>query len=186
MTQANPGLFEREVAGMGYALAKAVDTFVATKLDGSASANDIDLSSDNTMSAANLRAAIVTLRGKDISPEDGDCFLVCNPPVYGSLFSLSDFADASKFGAGAPAAQGTFSMIYGIPVYSSSVISSATADGTNVAHMFHRAAVSLAMQSDVKVESATSVSNLGQEVAAHNLYGGATVFDDRIVTFTNP
>ena len=48
MTQANPGLFEREVAGMGYALAKAVDTFVATKLDGSASANDIDLSSDNT------------------------------------------------------------------------------------------------------------------------------------------
>tara|TARA_Y100001963_G_scaffold75749_1_gene105153 strand:- start:872 stop:1726 length:855 start_codon:yes stop_codon:yes gene_type:complete len=186
MTQANPGLFEREVAGMGYALAKAVDTFVSTKLDGSASANDIALSSDNTISAANLRAAIVTLRGKDISPEDGDCFLVCNPTVYGSLFSLSDFADASKFGKGAPAADGTYSMIYGVPVYSSSAISSSTSTGANAAHMFHRSAVSLAVQQSVKVESAPSVSNLGTEVAAHTLYGGATVFDDRIVTFTNP
>jgi len=171
---------------MGYALAKAVDTFVSTKLDGSASANDVALSTDNVMSAANLRAAIVTLRGKDIAPEDGDCFLVCNPTVYGSLFALQDFSDASRFGAGAPAAQGTYSMIYGVPVYSSSAISSATTTGSNAAHMFHRSAVSIAVQQQVKMASAESVSNLGTEIAASTLYGGATVFDDRIVTFTNP
>jgi hypothetical protein len=52
--------------------------------------------------------------------------------------------------------------------------------------MFHRSAVSIAVQQEVKMASSPSVSNLGTEVAAHNLYGGATVFDDRIVTFTNP
>jgi hypothetical protein len=185
--QAISGLFEREVSGMGYALAKAQDDFLVTKLDGGASANDIDLSSDNTISAANLRSAIVTLRDLDISPEDGDVALLVNPTVYGSLFAISDFSDSSKFGAGnAPSVTGSYGMIYGIPVYSSSAVSSATADGTNAGFMFHKSAVSFARQDGPSMESARSLSHLGQELVASVLYGGATVFDTRIVTFTNP
>ena len=185
--QGIPGLFEREVQGMGYALAKAQDDFLVTKLDGGAAANDIDLTSDNTISAANLRAAIVTLRGLDISPEDGDVALLVNPTVYGSLFAIADFSDASKFGAGnAPSVTGSYGMIYGIPVYSSSAVSSATADGTNAGFMFHKSAVSFARQDGPSMASAESVSHIGTEVCASVLFGGATVFDTRIVTFTNP
>jgi len=185
--QSIPGLFEREASGMGYALAKAQDDFLVAKLDGGASGNDIDLSSDNTISAANLRSAIVTLRNLDISPEDGDVALLVNPTVYGSLFAISDFSDSSKFGGGnAPSVTGSYGMIYGIPVYSSSAVSSSESDGTNAGYMFHKSAVSFARQSGPSMESARSLSHLGQEIVASVLYGGTTVFDDRIVTFTNP
>jgi len=184
--QAMPGLFEKEVSGMGYALAKAQDDFIVTKLAGGASANYIDLGSDNTISAANLRTAITTLRDLDIAPEDGDVALVVNPTVYASLFALSDFSDASKFGAGAPAAEGTYSMIYGIPVYASSAVSSSTADGTNAGFMFHKSAVAFARQSGPRVQAQASLANIGTEVVSDVLYGGATVFDTRIVTFNNP
>ena len=179
-------MLEKEVEGMGYALAKAADAFIVAKLDGGASGNDIDLSSDNTMSAANLRTAITTLRNEDVSPEDGDVALVVNADVYGSLFAISDFVDASKFGSGAPAHSGNFGMIYGIPVYSSTAVSNATADGSNVGYMFHKSAVAFARQSGPRVMSAPSLANIGTEIVSDLLYGGATVFDNRIVTFTNP
>lgn len=185
--QAMPGLFEKEVSGMGYALAKAQDDFIVTKLAGGASANYIDLSSDNTISAANLRTAITTLRDLDISPEDGDVALVVNPTVYASLFSISDFSDASKFGAGnAPSATGAFGLIYGIPVYASSAVSSSTDDGTNAGFMFHKSAVAFARQSGPRVQAQASLANIGTEVVSDVLYGGSTVFDTRIVTFNNP
>ena len=184
--QANPGLLEKEVEGMGYALAKAADAFIVTKLDGGASGNDVALSTDNTMSAANLRTAITTLRNEDISPEDGNVALVVNADVYGSLFAIQDFVDASRFGSGAPAASGNFGMIYGIPVYSSTAVSNSGTTGANAGYMFDKSAVAFARQSGPRVMSAPSLANIGTEIVSDLLYGGATVFDNRIVTFTNP
>ena len=52
--------------------------------------------------------------------------------------------------------------------------------------MFHKSAVAFARQSGPRVQAQASLANIGTEVVSDVLYGGATVFDSRIVTFNNP
>ena len=115
-----------------------------------------------------------------------ECNMVLHPSLYVHLLSISDFVDASKYGAGAPAATGEIGKIYGVPVFTSTNIAQSDATGSEMGYMFHPSAVSFARQIDVRTQSEYSVDYLGQKVVADVLYGGVKVFDDRIVEFRNP
>ena len=183
-TQANPGLLEKEVSGMGYALAKQIDIFIEGLIEAQNTASHVDLATDNQLTAAEIRSALQLLMENDVPTEE--CNMVIHPRLYVHLLSISDFVDASKYGAGAPAATGEIGKIYGVPVFTSTNIAkgSGTA-GDEMGYMFHPSSVSFARQIDVRTQSEYSVDYLGQKVVADVLYGGVKVFDDRIVEFRN-
>lgn len=183
-TQANPGLLEKEVSGMGYALAKQIDIFIENLLESQNSASHVDLATDNQLTAAEIRSGIQLLMEADVPT--GECNMVVHPRLYVHLLSISDFVDASKYGAGAPAATGEIGRVYGVPVYTSTNIAQADGTGTEMGYIFHPSAISFARQLDVRTQSEYSVDYLGQKVVADVLYGGVKVFDDRIVEFRNP
>ena len=181
--QATPGLFEKEVSGMAYALAKTYDAYIESKIE-SATTNGATLAGDNTITAAELRTGMKTLMESDVPISE--CNLVVSPALYSALLGISDFVDASKFGAGAPAFNGQFGMIYGMNVLSSTVMGSSAATGTEVGYIIHPSSVSVARQLEPRVQSEYSVDFLGTKVVSDMLYGAVAVFEDRIYEFRNP
>ena len=182
--QSIPGLFEKEVSGMGYSLAKTQDAYIEGVVEGT-SGGGATLGTDNILTAAEVRAALVSMMNSDI-PVD-QCNLVVSPDCYGSLLGISDFADASKFGAGqAPSYTGLIGRLFGMSVYTSSVMGASASTGTEVAYCLHPSAVSFARQSGPSVNSDYSVSWIGNRVVADILYGGVLVHSGRVYEFRNP
>jgi len=182
--QAIPGLFEKEVSGMGYSLAKTQDAYIESVVEGT-TGGGAGLNTDNTLTAAEVRAALVSMMNSDI-PVD-QCNLVASPDCYGSLLGISDFADASKFGAGqAPSYTGLIGRLFGMSVYTSSVMGSSGSAGTEVAYCLHPSAVSFARQAGPQVKSDYSVSWIGNRVVADILYGAVLVHSGRVYEFRNP
>jgi len=182
--QGLPGLFEKEVSGMGYSLAKTQDAYIESVCEGDTDGG-ATIGSDNTLTAAEVRAALVAMMNADI-PVD-QCNLVVSPDCYGSLLAISDFADASKFGAGqAPSYNGLIGRLYGMNVFTSSVMGSAADAGTEVAYCLHPSAISFARQAGPRVNSDYAVSWIGHRVVADILYGAVLVHSGRVYEFRNP
>lgn len=181
--QANPGLLEKEVSTMGYALAKTMDAFIESKVE-AATTNGATLAGDNTITAAELRTGMKTLMENDV-PID-ECNLVVSPALYSALLGIDDFVDASKYGAGAPAASGNIGRLYGMGVFTSTVMGSSGTTGTEVGYILHPSAVNFGRQLDPRVQSEYSVADLGTKVVSDVLYGAVTTFEGRIYEFRNP
>ena len=182
--QGIPGLFEKEVSGMGYALAKTQDAYIESVVEGT-TGGGAGLNTDNTLTAAELRAGLVSMMNSDI-PVD-QCNLVVSPNCYGSLLAIDDFADASKFGAGqAPAYSGLIGKLYGMSVYTSTVMGSSGTAGVEVAYCLHPSAVSVARQAGPRVNSDFAVSWIGHRIVADILYGAILVHSGRVYEFRNP
>ena len=181
--QANPGLLEKEVSTMGYALAKTMDAFIESKVE-AATTNGATLAGDNTITAAELRTGMKTLMENDV-PID-ECNLVVSPALYSALLGIDDFVDASKYGAGAPAASGNIGRLYGMGVFTSTVMGSSGTTGTEVGYILHPSAVNFARQLDPRVQSEYSVADLGTKVVSDVLYGAVTTIEGRIYEFRNP
>jgi len=174
MVQSNEQLFDKYAQSMAYGLAKAVDTSIATLL--ATIGTTQDLSADNTMSNADVETAIGTLMTNDI-PRD-ECAFFVNPLIYADLLNSKAFV-AQNSGAGvgfgndnAVMSSGNVGMLFGIPVYTSSLISSALADGTHAGFLVHKSAIAIAVQSSIRVQSEYSVDYLGTKVVADIIYGG--------------
>ena len=181
--QANPGLLEKEVSTMGYALAKTMDAFIESKIE-AATTNGASLAADNVITAAELRTGMKTLMENDV-PID-ECNLVVSPALYTSLLGIADFVDASKYGAGAPAATGNIGRLYGMPVFTSTVMGSSGTTGVEVGYIVHPSSVNFARQLEPRVQSEYSVEDLGTKVVSDVLYGAVTTFEGRIYEFRNP
>ena len=174
MIQSNEQLFDKYAQSMAYGLAKAVDTSIATLL--ATIGTTQDLSADNTMSNADVETAIGTLMTNDI-PRD-ECAFFVNPLIYADLLNSKAFV-AQNSGAGvgfgndnAVMSSGNVGMLFGIPVYTSSLISSDLADGTHAGFLVHKSAIAIAVQSSIRVQSEYSVDYLGTKVVADIIYGG--------------
>ena len=182
--QAIPGLFEKEVSGLGYAMAKTMDAYIESLVE-AATTNSAALGTDNTITAAELRTGLKTLMESDI-PID-ECNLVISPALYAALLGISDFADASKFGGGqAPPFNVLIGKLYGMNVFTSTVMGSSGSTGVEVGYILHPSAISFARQMGPRVQSEYSVDYLGTKVVADILYGGVAVFEPRIYEFKNP
>ena len=182
--QSIPGLFEKEVSGMGYSLAKTYDSFIESKVEASTT-NGAALGGDNTITAAEIRTGMKTLMESDVDPSE--CKIVVSPALYTAMLGISDFVDASKMGAGPSGLlNGQIGMLFGMPVLHSTVMGTSGSTGVEVGYIIHPSSVSAARQLEPRVQSEYSVDFLGTKVVADMLYGAVTVFEARIYEFRNP
>ena len=116
--QESADLFGAYAKSMGYAIAKYIENYIAVSVIQSATANDVTLGTDNTVTTALLRSGLQKLLDAGHDYADGETYLYCSPASYMSALSLQDFYDASRRGDGQnPTVSGAVGEIYGMPTF---------------------------------------------------------------------
>jgi len=190
MVQSNEQLFDKYAQSMAYALAKAVDTKIEALLQtlGTTQA----LAADNSMSNADVETAIGTLLSNDIPKEE--CAFFVNPLIYADLLNSKAFVAAgSSAGVGfgnenSVMNSGNVGMLFGIPVFTSSLIPTGTGTGVEAGYLVHKSAIAVAVQQDIRVQSEYSVDYLGTKVVADIIYGAVITTGSHVkgIEFLNP
>ena len=166
---------------MGEALARQVDSDNWAELDGLN--QSIDLSADNTLTAAVFESALANLGENDVPYMDGECAMVVNPTLFADILNPSAgiaqyFIRNDAVGEGNKGLRsGMVGSLYGIDVYMSNTVSSSGTDGVVAGAIFHRSACAFASQQEVRVQSEYSIDALGTKVVSDLLYG-AKIIDD--------
>tara|TARA_R110002020_G_scaffold363793_2_gene576097 strand:- start:312 stop:1205 length:894 start_codon:yes stop_codon:yes gene_type:complete len=166
---------------MGEALARQVDADIWAELDGLN--QSIDLSADNTLTAAVFESALANLGENDVPYMDGECSMVVNPTLFADILNPSAgiaqyFIRNDAVGEGNKGLRsGMVGSLYGIDVYMSNTVSSSGTDGVVAGAIFHRSACAFASQQEVRVQSEYSIDALGTKVVSDLLYG-AKIIDD--------
>ena len=202
MIQANEMLFDKYAQSMSYGLAKAVDTHIMEELD--AMGTTQALAADNSMSNADVETAIGTLMANDIPKEE--CAFFVNPLIYADLMnskafiaapnSPANYATTGALGNVVPTgfadnsvmATGNVGMLFGIPVYTSSIIATSASGGTEVGYLVHKSAIAVAVQQNIRVQSEYSVDFLGTKVVADCIFGAKATTSNHVkgIEFLNP
>lgn len=202
MIQSNEQLFDKYAQSMAYALAKAVDTKVEALLRTLGTTQT--LASDNSLSNADVETALGTLMSNDI-PQD-ECAFFVNPLMYADLMnskafvaapnSPANFATSGALGNIVPTGfadnsvmnTGQVGNLFGIPVFTSSLIATATSTGTHAGYLCHKSSIALAVQQDIRVQSEYDVSYLGTKVVADIIYGGVITTSNHVkgIELLNP
>ena len=190
MIQSNEQLFDKYAQSMGYALAKAVDTEIEAILQGLGTTQA--LAADNSMSNADVETAIGTLLSNDIPQEE--CAFFVNSLIYADLLNAKAFvASGSSAGVGFGAENsamnaGQVGMLFGIPVYTSSLIPTSTSTGIEAGYLVHKSAIAVAVQNDIRIQSEYSVDYLGTKVVADIIYGAVVTTASHVkgIEFLNP
>ena len=190
MIQSNEQLFDKYAQSMAYALAKAVDTKIEALLQtlGTTQA----LAADNSMSNADVETAIGTLLSNDIPKEE--CAFFVNPLIYADLLNSKAFVTNNSgagvgFGNDNPVMRtGEVGMLFGIPVFTSSLIPTTTSTGIEAGYLVHKSAIAVAVQQDIRVQSEYSVDYLGTKVVADIIYGAVITTSNHVkgIEFLNP
>ena len=190
MVQSNEQLFDKYAQSMAYALAKAVDTKVEALLQTLGTTQT--LAADNSMSNADVETALGTLMANDI-PAD-ECAFFVNPLIYADLLNSKAFV-TNNSGAGvgfgndnAVMQTGQVGNLFGIPVFTSSLIPTTTSTGIESAYLVHKSAIAVAVQQDIRVQSDYDVSYLGTKVVADIIYGAVITTSNHVkgIEFLNP
>ena len=190
MIQSNEQLFDKYAASMGYALAKAVDTKIEALLQtlGTTQA----LAADNGLTNADIETALGTLMANDI-PAD-ECAFFVNPLIYADLLNSKAFI-TNNSGAGvgfgndnAVMQTGKVGMLFGIPVFTSSLIPTTTDTGIEAGYLVHKSAIAVEVQQDARVQANYDVSYLGTKVVAEIIYGAVSTTSNHVkgIEFLNP
>ena len=153
-----------------YGLAKAVDTKVEALLQTLGTTQN--LSANNSMSNADIETALGTLMSNDIPKEE--CAFFVNPLIYADLMnskafiaapnSPANYATSGALGNVVPTgfadnsvmATGNVGMLFGIPVYTSSIIATSATGGTEVGYLVHKSAIAVAVQQNIRVSELPS------------------------------
>lgn len=145
--QASEDLVATYSRNMAYAVAKGATNTIATALKASTT-NNTDLTANNAMTLVDLQAGTLKLRKQDVDFTTGDCALWVNPEIFNSLISLDVLKQVNYSGNDMSAViSGGINLLSGMPVFSSTLWSSATDDGTVVATIVHRDAACYAFNS---------------------------------------
>ena len=192
LVQSNFDLISSYAKAMGYALAKQIDSDIASEL---ITVNQgATLTTDDQITASEFETAIANLGENDIDYTSGDVFFVVNPTLYADMVNPAGTfgasfvrADISGFNSGdSPALTGVMGTLMGMPVLMSNSLS---AGGTNVSGViYHRSACAIAVQRDIDVKQQFDIDVLGTKVVAHTLYGVKKLDDSdniRGYKFTN-
>ncbi len=190
MVQSNEQLFSKYSASMGYALAKAVDTKIEALLRTIGTTQS--LAADNGLTNADVETALGTLMSNDI-PQD-ECAFFVNPLIYADLLNSKAFV-TNNSGAGvgfgndnAVMQTGKVGNLFGIPVFTSSLIGTGTSTGDHAAYLVHKSAIAVAVQQDIRIQSEYDVSYLGTKVVADIIYGAVITTSNHVkgIEFLNP
>ena len=179
--QSQPDLVAKYSRMMGEALARQVDTDIWGELDGLN--QSIDLSADNTLTAAIFESALANLGENGVPYMDGECAMVVNPTLFADILNPSAgiaqyFIRNDAVGEGNRGLRsGMVGSLYGIDVYMSNTVSSSGTDGVVAGAIFHKTACAIAVQNEVRVQSEYSIDALGTKVVSDLLYG-VKILDD--------
>ena len=178
MVQANESLFDKYAQSMAYGLAKAVDTKIEALLQTIGTTQD--LTANNSMSNADVETALGTLMTNDIPKEE--CAFFVNPLIFADLLnskafiaapnSPANFATSGSLGNIVPTGfqnndvmmTGEVGMLFGIPVFTSSLIPTTSSDGIEVGYLVHKSAIAVAVQQSIRIQTEYSVDYLGTKV----------------------
>lgn len=178
--QANSGLVEKYAQGFAYGLAKEIDAFVASKLITITSG--ATLATNDVIAASELQAALASLGEADLDYREGDLVMAVNPTVYADLLNEDRLVRYDALGESA-IKNAMIEKAYGMPVIMSNALGTGGTEVSGV--IFHKSAVGLAVQQDVRMQSEYSVDHLGTKVVADVIYGGALIHATRGYKFTN-
>ena len=190
--QESADLFGAYAKSMGYAIAKYIENYIAVSVIQSATANDVTLGTDNTVTTALLRSGLQKLLDAGHDYADGETYLYCSPASYMSALSLQDFYDASRRGDGQnPNVSGAVGEIYGMPTFVSTDWDDDGGTGDETMSIFKKEAVYLAMQLEPRVQSAYDIDYLSTSVVVDCLFGAtlshaAGSASCGVVNFNNP
>jgi hypothetical protein len=194
MIQSNEQLFDKYAASMAYGLAKAVDTKVEALLQTLGTTQN--LAANNSMSNADIETALGTLMSNDIPKEE--CAFFVNPLIYADLLnskafiaapnSPANYATSGALGNVVPTGfqdnsvmqTGEVGMLFGMPVFTSSLIPTTSSSGIEAAYLVHKSAIAVAVQQDIRVQSEYSVDYLGTKVVADIIYGGVITTSNHV------
>lgn len=190
MIQSNEQLFDKYAQSMAYALAKAVDTKIEALLQTIGTTQT--LAADNSMSNADVETAIGTLLSNDIPKEE--CAFFVNPLIYADLLNSKAFVTNNSgagvgFGNANPVmSSGEVGQLFGIPVFTSSLIPTTASTGIEAGYLVHKSAIAVAVQQDIRVQSEYSVDYLGTKVVADIIYGAVITTSNHVkgIEFLNP
>ena len=172
--QANESLFAKYAQGMAYQLALQVDTDIMAELDAGLGATHTLATADNTLTPADAESVVSTLLSNNLPLSE--CVWVLNPPTYADLLAqgLLDGQASATVGMNfnSPTVQtGAVPSFFGMPVVQSSLIATTAGTGNEIGYCFHKGAVAIAMQQEIRVQSEYSVDFLATKVVADCIYG---------------
>ena len=175
--QAKYRLAEEYKSEAGYALAKKIDTALASLYAG---LTQFVGSGSVQMTDANILAAKLKLDNADVPRTNR--YLVVDPAAENDLLAIDKYVRYDALGTGDAIKSGMIGKIYGMEVFSSTNIVTETAS-PNVVHnlMFHKDAFGLALQKDVIVEKNRDPRKLSDIYISQVLYGVKELRDDHAV-----
>ena len=188
--QESADLFNAYAQSMGYALAKKVESFLATTIKG-ASGNNVGLAADDTMTTALFRNGLEKLLDAGHDYADGSFYMYASPKTYMSMLGLGEFTEAQKRGDEQnPLATGRIISAYGLPLYASTDWDEGGTSTSETASIFSRDSVYFAQQISPRVQSAYDIDHLATSVVADVLFGAvlaqaANNAEAGIVNFVN-
>ncbi len=202
MIQSNEQLFDKYAQSMAYALSKAVDTKIEALLRTIGTTQT--LAADNSMSNADIETALGTLMSNDIPQEE--CAFFVNSLIYADLLnskafiaapnSPANYATSGSLGNIVPTGfqdnavmnSGLVGNLFGIPVFTSSLITTGTSTGDHAGYLVHNSAIAVAVQQNIRVQSEYDVSYLGTKVVADIIYGAVITTGNHVkgIEFLNP
>ena len=192
--QSSYDLFNLYSRSMGYAVAKKIESEIATLMQ-TASGNDVSLSTDNTFTTALVRSGLQKLLDLNVDYTMGDTFFYTSPAGFMSLASLGEFSDYEKRGPEAggegPNITGMIKKIYGMEVYASTDWDDDGGSGDETATIFTRDSILYAEQFPLRVQQSYNLEYLATELVVDQLVGvalhqSASAADCQIVNFNNP
>lgn len=182
--QANQDLRARYTDKIGYALAKEVDTDLASLYAGLSQSVG---SQGTAVSLTNVLRAIQYL--DDADAPGGDRSWVIKPATMASLFAVDEFTLASNVGdlglrspfttgvlakgiEASSSVKGFIGQILGVEVFVSTNVASSGSSPISYHNMlFHKDAFVLVMQKDIRIQSAYNIRSLATEVVGDTIYG---------------
>jgi len=180
--QAKEGLVSRYAQSFGYALAKDIDSFIASKLITVSSG--ATLATDDVIVQAEQEAAIASLGEADLDYRDGNLVWAVNPTVYADLLMQDRLVRFDALGSGGQIKSGMVDKAYGMPVVMTNALGTGGTEVSSV--IFDRSAVGFAMQQGVRMQAEYDLDYLATKVVADVLYGGSLINATWGYKFTNP
>ena len=173
LIQSNSELISKYTRMMGESNARQVDENMWDELDGFQTRQD--LSANNTFAANDLETTLANLYAADLEPNQ--CSMAVNSLILADIMHPSSGV-ASYFvradavtGGGQELKTGAVGLVYGMDVFYSNAISTATDNDKSVGAVYVPSACAFAAQQDVRVQSEYSIDYLGTKVTADIIYG---------------
>ena len=112
-----------------------------------------------------------------------DCVWIINTTMYADLLAQGMLTHSSLYNAAtsgnqsqginfnAPTAGGTVPTFFGMPVVQSSLIATTAGTSNEIGYCFHRGAVAIAVQQEIRIQTEYSVDFLATKMVADCIYG---------------